>query len=181
MRQIFFYTFSFWKICVINTGCSRVSRKLGGWSAHTRSIRWCMSEFTWCGSELGKQRVASCYHGWGSFWVHVRALLKHKLKRHIQDFIIGIFCKKKKKRAENETTQVSPFWTRATGGCMKSLKGPRASFRAELTSNEVHVMHSTSVGYRPITWAHVLSSTEGGTQKNDRTKEGEGRERRRTI
>lgn len=34
---------------------------------------------------------------------------------------------------------------------MKSLKGPRASFRAELTSDEVHVMHSTSVGYRPIT------------------------------
>lgn len=34
---------------------------------------------------------------------------------------------------------------------MKSLKGPRASFRAELTSDEEHVMHSTSVGYRPIT------------------------------
>lgn len=79
--------------------------------------------------------------------------LEHELKRHIQDFfIIGIFClKKKKKRAENEPAQVSPFWNRATGGCMKSLKGPRASFRAELTSEEVHVMHSTSVGYRPIT------------------------------
>lgn len=51
---------------------------------------------------------------------------------------------------------------------MKSLKGPRASFRAELTSDEEHVMHSTSVGYRPITWAHVLSSTAGGTQRNKR-------------
>lgn len=40
---------------------------------------------------------ASCYRGWGSFWVHVRALLKHELKRHIQDFfIIYILLKNKK-------------------------------------------------------------------------------------
>lgn len=47
--------------------------------------------------------------------------------------------------------QDSPFWTLETGGCIKSLKGPRASFRAELTSDDEHVMHSTSVGYRAIT------------------------------
>lgn len=52
------------------------------------------------------------------------------------------------------------------GGCIKSLKGPRASFSAELTSDEEHVMHSTRVGYRAITWAHVLPSTAGGKQKN---------------
>lgn len=61
-----------------------------------------------------------------------------------------------------EPGQDSPFWTLETGGCIKSLKGPRASFRAELTSDEEHVMHSTSVGYRAITWAHVLPSTADG-------------------
>lgn len=125
-----------------------------------------------CGSEVGKRQVASCHRGWGSNRVHVRALLKHM--SWIDTFKISslyVEFKKKKtptKRAENEPAQVSPFWTRATGGCMKSLKGPRASFRAELTSDEEHVMHSTSVGYRPITWAHVLSSTAGGTQRNKR-------------
>lgn len=56
-----------------------------------------------------------------------------------------------KNEAESEPGQDSPFWTLGTGGCIKSLKGPRASFRAELTSDEEHVMHSTSVGYKAIT------------------------------
>ena len=72
--------------------------------------------------------------------------------------------------------QDSPFWTRETGGCMKSLKGPRASLRAELTSYEEHVMHSTRVGYRAITWAHVLASTAAGTQaQGSRGRDGGGR------
>lgn len=58
----------------------------------------------------------------------------------------------------------SPFCTLDTGGCIKSLKGPRASFRAELTSGEEQVMHSTRVGYSAITWAQVFPST-GETQE----------------
>lgn len=41
-----------------------------------------------------------------------------------------------------------------------------ASFSAKLTSGEEHVMHSTRVGYREITWVHVLLSTVGGQEKN---------------
>lgn len=67
--------------------------------------------------------------------------------------------------------QDSPFWTVEAGGCIKSLKGPRASFSAELTSGEEHVMHSTRVGYREITWAHVLLSTVGSHEKNKEEKE----------
>lgn len=55
--------------------------------------------------------------------------------------------------------QDSPFWTLDAGGCMKSLKGTNASFSAEQTSAEEQVMHSTKVGYKAITWAHVLPST----------------------
>lgn len=53
------------------------------------------------------------------------------------------------------------------GGCIKSLKGPRASFSAELTSGEEHVMHSTRVGYKEITWAQVLLSTVCGREKEE--------------
>lgn len=53
----------------------------------------------------------------------------------------------------------SPFCTLDTGGCMKSLKGTNASLRAEQTSEDEQVIHSTNVGYRAITCAHVLSST----------------------
>lgn len=84
----------------------------------------------------------------------ISALFRARVEKTHSRFLhyrYTLFKKKKKKRAENEPAQVSPFWNRATGGCMKSLKGPRASFRAKLTSDEVHVMHSTSVGYRPIT------------------------------
>lgn len=85
----------------------------------------------------------------GSCGVRVRALCKARgLRRHIQDFFI---IKKTNTELRGKPGQDSPFWTLETGGCMKSLKGPRASFRAELTSDEEHVMHSTSVGYRAIT------------------------------
>lgn len=91
------------------------------------------------------------------------------------------FLRYNKHRSEVDPGQDSPFWTLETGGCIKSLKGPRASFRAELTSDEVHVMHSTSVGYRAITWAHVLPSTVGSEQKNygttGETKDQWGKER----
>lgn len=60
-------------------------------------------------------------------------------------------------------SQDSPFCTLETGGCIKSLKGPKASFSAELTSEEEQVMHSTRVGYSAMTWAHVVPSTEGHT------------------
>lgn len=55
--------------------------------------------------------------------------------------------------------QDSPFCTLGAGGCMKSLKGTSASFRAEHTSEEEQVIHSTKVGYKAITCAHVLAST----------------------
>lgn len=42
---------------------------------------------------------------------------------------------------------------------MKSLKGTSASFRAEHTSEDEQVIHSTKVGYKAITCAHVLAST----------------------
>lgn len=71
----------------------------------------------------------------------------------------------KSKEQDGGPGQDSPFWTLETGGCIKSLKGPRASFRAELTSEEEQVMHSTNVGYRAITWAHVFPSTAGRMQK----------------
>lgn len=94
---------------------------------------------------LWSPRVASCHRRWGSRGVHVRALVKHvESRRHIQDFFIT-------KTNLSEPGQDSPFWTLETGGCIKSLKGPRASFRAELTSDAEHVTHSTSVGYRAIT------------------------------
>lgn len=44
---------------------------------------------------------------------------------------------------------------------MKSLKGTSASFKAEHTSEDEHVIHSTKVGYKAITCAHVLESTAG--------------------
>lgn len=104
-------------------------------------------------------------------------------RRHIQDFLHY-----KKNRNLSEPGQDSPFWTLETGGCIKSLNGPRASFRAELTSDEEHVTHSTSVGYRAITWAHVLPSTADGKQsqnkrnKNNRKgRSGDGRERKKRI
>lgn len=40
--------------------------------------------------------VASCHRGCGSFRVHVCALFKHELKRHIQDFFILCFKKNTK-------------------------------------------------------------------------------------
>lgn len=43
---------------------------------------------------------------------------------------------------------------------MKSLNGTRASLRAVHTSEDEHVMHSTNVGYKDITCAQVLPSTE---------------------
>lgn len=55
--------------------------------------------------------------------------------------------------------QDSPFCTLATGGCRKSLNGTNASFKAEQTSEEVQVIHSTNVGYKAITCDHVLVST----------------------
>lgn len=42
---------------------------------------------------------------------------------------------------------------------MKSLKGTKASLRAEQTSEDEHEIHSTKVGYKAITCAHVLAST----------------------
>ena len=42
---------------------------------------------------------------------------------------------------------------------MKSLKGASASFRAEPTSEDEQVMHSTNVGYKAITCDQVLPST----------------------
>lgn len=42
---------------------------------------------------------------------------------------------------------------------MKSLKGTSASFRAEHTSEDEQVIHSTKVGYKAITCPHVLAST----------------------
>lgn len=55
--------------------------------------------------------------------------------------------------------QDSPFCTLDAGGCMKSLKGTSASFKAEHTSEDEQVIHSTKVGYKAITCAHVLEST----------------------
>lgn len=55
--------------------------------------------------------------------------------------------------------QDSPFCILDAGGCMKSLKGTKASLRAEQTSEDEHVIHSTKVGYKAITCAHVLAST----------------------
>ena len=55
--------------------------------------------------------------------------------------------------------QDSPFWTLDAGGCMKSLKGTSASLSAEQTSEDEHVIHSTKVGYKAITCAHVFPST----------------------
>lgn len=42
---------------------------------------------------------------------------------------------------------------------MKSLKGTNASLRAEQTSVDEQVIHSTNVGYKAITCAHVFAST----------------------
>lgn len=67
-----------------------------------------------------------------------------------------------KLRCRTRAGHDSPFWTLLTGGCIKSLNGPRASFRAELTSEEEQVMHSTRVGYRVITCAQVFPSTFSG-------------------
>lgn len=93
--------------------------------------------------------MASCRCRWGSRGVRVCALVKHE--GHIQDFFIIYIYKKKDQIAESKPGHDSPFWTLEMGGCIKSLKGPRASFRAELTSDDEHVMHSTNVGYRAIT------------------------------
>lgn len=64
--------------------------------------------------------------------------------------------------------QDSPFWTLDAGGCMKSLKGTRASFSAEQTSDDEQVMHSTNVGYKAITCAHVFPSTVTRTYKTSK-------------
>lgn len=112
--------------------------------------------------------VASCHRR-----VHIRALVKcmSQVEKTPSGFLhLERRPKKTKKkcRVVSEPGQDSPFWTLETGGCIKSLKGPRASFRAELTSDDEHVIHSTSVGYRAITWAHVLPSTAGSKWENIR-------------
>lgn len=120
--------------------------------------------------------AASCHRRWGSCRVYVCALVKHVGRE--DTFKISSL----QKPNLSEPGQDSPFWTLERGGCIKSLKGPRASFKAELTSDEEHVMHSTSVGYRAITWAHVLPSTADSKQNNCRTRgkgSGDGKERKR--
>lgn len=74
-----------------------------------------------------------------------------------QTFLDTFFPSKIKKKVL--WGQDSPFCTLDAGGCMKSLKGTNASFRAEHTSDEEQVIHSTKVGYKAITCAHVLAST----------------------
>ena len=52
-----------------------------------------------------------------------------------------------------------PFAVCAVGGASSSLYCTRASFRARQTWLEVEVVHSTSAGYREITWSQIPAST----------------------
>lgn len=159
---------------------SRVSRNLRGWSAHMRSIRWCMSEITWCGSECGKQRVASFYRRWGSFWVHVHALLKHELKRHIQDFfIIGIFCFVFLKKGTFSGLSILDSSDRRLHEIFERSQGLFQS-QAHLRRGTRDALHQRGVQADHLS-PRVVIHCRRNTKEWRNKREGGGRERSRTI